>query len=220
MATRASTAALRRIGQNPCSESSAALRATRLANDEERERTSGQENTEGQEGREEARTVAREADVRVEHNERRIRFGCERRPGILPGIVLAALTLAAVPAAAKNHREDRFLVEHPIHRAEVENLQRWVSAGHADWCKDARLVAEAELSRMAPDDERNRFQLNEVRAVDSPNPGNRMTFEWASKDGRALYRVTVERFAWLLPFAKNTGLIVWVPTSIEMRSHE
>lgn len=181
----------------------------------------GQENTEGQEVGKEARTVAGEADVRVEHNRRRIRFGCERGLGILvAGIVLAALTLAAVPAAANDHREDRFFSERPIHRAEVENLQRWVLAGHADWSKDARLVAERELSRLAPDREGNRFQLNEVHAVDGSNLGNRMTFEWASLDGRALYRVTVERFAWLLPIAKNTGSIVWVPTSIEMRTHE
>ena len=75
-------------------------------------------------------------------------------------------------------------------------------------------MAEGELSRLAPDDEGHRFLLN------SSNLGNRMTFEWASLDSRALYRVTVERFAWLLPIAKNTGSIVWVPTSIEMRTHE
>ena len=70
--------------------------------------------------------------MRVEHNRRRNRFG-------VAGIALVALTLATVPAAANDNREDRFFSEHPIHRAEVENLQRWVSAGHADWCKDERL---------------------------------------------------------------------------------
>jgi hypothetical protein len=39
-------------------------------------------------------------------------------------------------------------------------------------------------------------------------------------DGRALYRVTVERFDWLLPFARNQESIVWVPTSTEIRIHE
>jgi len=47
-----------------------------------------------------------------------------------------------------------------------------------------------------------------------------VTFEWAPLDGRALYRVTVQRFDWLLPIAKNTESIVWVPTSIEISTHE
>jgi hypothetical protein len=102
----------------------------------------------------------------------------------------------------------------------VENLQRWVSSGHADWCKDARLVAAKELWRLAPEYSGDGFELNAISAEPIASGGNRVTFEWTPLDGRALYRVTVERFDWLLPIAKNSESIVWVPTSTEIRIHE
>jgi hypothetical protein len=102
----------------------------------------------------------------------------------------------------------------------VENLQRWASSGHADWCKDARLVAAEELWRMAAEYSGDGFELNAISAEPIANGGNRVTFEWAPMDGRALYRVTVERFDWLLPIAKDSESIVWVPTSTEIRIHE
>jgi hypothetical protein len=43
-----------------------------------------------------------------------------------------------------------------------------------------------------------------------------VTFEWATLDGRVRYHVTVERFDWLLPIAKNVESMVWVPTSTEI----
>jgi hypothetical protein len=116
--------------------------------------------------------------------------------------------------------EDRIVNERTIDRAEVENLQRWVSSGHADWCKDARLVAAEELWRLAPEYSGDGFELNASNAEPSANDGNRVTFEWAPMDGRALYRVTVERFDWLLPIARDTEAIVWVPTSTEIHIHE
>ena len=136
----------------------------------------------------------------------------------MTGILLAAMAMAPVAAAAgvgSARAEERVTNQRAIDRAEVENLQRWVSTGHADWCKDARLVAAEELKRVAAEYSDEGFELDAVEDQDL-NGGNRATFEWATVDGRVAYRVTVERFAWLLPIAKNVESMVWVPTSTEI----
>jgi hypothetical protein len=136
------------------------------------------------------------------------------------GMLAGAMAFAPLAAAGNVREEDRITNDRTINRAEVENLQRWVSTGHADWCKDARLVAAEELWRLAPEYSGDGFELNAISAKSIVNGSNRVTFEWAPLDGRALYRVTVERFDWLLPIAKDTEAIVWVPTSTEIRTHE
>lgn len=123
--------------------------------------------------------------------------------------------MAGVAAARGSRVEERVTSERAIDRAEVENLQRWVSAGHADWCKDARLVAAEELKRVAAEYSDEGFELDAVEDQDSSS-ANRVTFEWATVDGRVAYRVTVERFEWLLPIAKDVESMVWVPTSTEI----
>lgn len=128
--------------------------------------------------------------------------------------VFGAMTLAPFALAGKTREEGRVSHERVINRAKVENLQRWVSAGHADWCKDARVVAAEELWRLAPGYSGDGFELAAKAAGETA--GNRVTFEWAELDGRVLYRVTVERFDWLLPIAKNAESIVWVPISSEI----
>ena len=159
--------------------------------------------------------------MKVERNERRSGFGLKRFVGTaMTGMIVGALTLAPLAEANNTREEDRISGDRAVDRAKVESLQRWVSAGHADWCKDARLVAAEELWRLAPQYSGDGFEMSEVSRDAGSNGRNRVTFEWAPLDGRALYRVTVERFDWLLPIAKNSESMVWVPTSIEIRSHE
>ncbi|HMH80973.1 MAG TPA: hypothetical protein VK514_12160 [Candidatus Acidoferrum sp.] len=154
-------------------------------------------------------------------SEKKIRAGVMRAFGIgVVGMLAGAMTLVPPPAAGAAHEEGRITNDRNINRSEVENLQRWVSSGHADWCKDARLVAAEELWRLAAEYSGDGFELNAISAEPIANGGNRVTFEWAPMDGRALYRVTVERFDWLLPIAKDLESIVWVPTSTEIRIHE
>ena len=154
-------------------------------------------------------------------SEKKIRAGVMRAFGIgVVGMLAGAMTLVPLAAAGAVREEDRITNDRNINRSEVENLQRWVSSGHADWCKDARLVAAEELWRLAAEYSGDGFELNAISAEPIANGGNRVTFEWAPMDGRALYRVTVERFDWLLPIAKNSESIVWVPTSTEIRIHE
>jgi len=121
----------------------------------------------------------------------------------MAGALAGALTVAPIAGKTTTRRMERLSQERVIDRARVENLQRWVSAGHADWCKDARLVAAEELWRLAPDFSGDGFELHPLH--DDAGDG---------------YRVTVERFGWLLPIAKNAESIVWVPTSSEIRGHE
>ncbi len=162
-----------------------------------------------------------EANMRAGCDERNMRRGLKRAFGIgVVAMLAGAMTLARPAAAGGVREEDRITNDRTINRAEVENLQRWVSTGHADWCKDARLVAAEELWRLAPEYSGDGFELNAISAEPIANGSNRVTFEWAPLDGRALYRVTVERFDWLLPIAKDTEAIVWVPTSTEIRIHE
>lgn len=138
----------------------------------------------------------------------------------IAGLIWEAMTAGPAATAETTREEDRIVHERVINRAKVENLQRWVSAGHADWCRDARMVAAEELWRLAPDYSGSGFELNAVIADANANGGNRVMFEWVPLDGRTIYRVTLERFDWLLPIAGNTESIVWVPTSMEIRVHE
>ena len=90
-----------------------------------------------------------------------IRRGFKRVFGIgAVGMLAGAITLAPLAAAGGVREEDRITNERTINRAELENLQRWVSSGHADWCKDARLVAAEELWRLALE------EYDELRGID------------------------------------------------------
>jgi hypothetical protein len=159
--------------------------------------------------------------MRRKLSEKKIRAGVMRALGIgVVGMLAGAMTLVPLAAAGAVREEDRITNNRNINRSEVENLQRWVSSGHANWCKDARLVAAEELSRLAAEYSGEGFELNAISAEPIANGSNHVTFEWAPMDGRALYRVTVERFDWLLPIAKESESIVWVPTSTEIRIRE
>lgn len=159
--------------------------------------------------------------MRTKFSEKKIRAGVMKTFAIgVVGMLAGAMTLAPLAGAGNVREEDHITNERIINRREVENLQRWVSSGHADWCKDARLVAAEELWRLAAEYSGDGFELTAISAEPIANGGNRVTFEWAPMDGRALYRVTVERFDWLLSIAKNSESIVWVPTSTEIHIHE
>jgi|GEM_PF-1980705 len=129
-------------------------------------------------------------------------------------LVFAAIPVVApVAAAANSGNDDRLVSYRTMDKAEIENLQRWVAAGHEEWCKDPRLVAAEELKRIATNFDGDASELHEGVG----DGAKQMTFEWATLDGRVLYQVTVERFEWLLPIAKDADGIVWVPTVVEVQ---
>lgn len=199
MATRASTAALCRIGQD------------RHQNPAPRCAPSG--------WRKEELPEARSKELEDDMSMVRIKLHKILATGMV-GTLAGAMAVAPVAAAATRRASERISDIRVIDRARVENLQRWVSAGHADWCKDARLVAAEELWRLAPDFSGDEFELSVVSDDFDADGGTRRTFEWAAPDGRAVYRVTVERFEWLLPIAKNTQSMIWVPTGTGIHVNE
>jgi hypothetical protein len=134
-----------------------------------------------------------------------------------------AMWASPVAAAAKSGDETRVVSYRAVDRAEIENLQRWVAAGHEDWCKDARLVAAEELKRLAADFVDHATELTAVRIGESSgavNSAKKLAFQWTPLDGRATYCVTVERFEWLLPIAGDAEAVVWVPSATEIHIHE
>ncbi len=141
--------------------------------------------------------------------------------GIAIGLLTAALAVAArsAPVNKPGNEERPTELSASIDRARIETLQRWVSAGHEEWCKDARLVAMDELRRVAPMFAGEAADLEAVPMDQETASENRATFTWNSPDGRASYRVTVERFEWLLPIAGEEDAIVWVPTHVEAVSY-
>ena len=132
----------------------------------------------------------------------------------IAGALLAGVLAIGAPAAAAGER--RVDVRPELDRHKIENLQRWVSAGHEEWCKDARLVAMDELRRVAPAFAGNEADVEALPLDAEPSLENRAAFVWTSPDGKASYRVTVERFEWLLPIAGEADSIVWVPTHAEI----
>jgi hypothetical protein len=141
-------------------------------------------------------------------------------------VLSGAMALAPVTAAArtaKSGEENSTVNYHAVDRAKIENLQRWVAAGHEDWCKDPRLVAAEELKRITADFAGDATELNAAdlgEREESIAGAKKTAFEWTPLDGRATYRVTVERFEWLLPIAKDADTVVWVPTVTEIQIHE
>ena len=138
----------------------------------------------------------------------------------MAALLLGVLARAFVAAAAKSGEENHVANYHAVDRAEIENLQRWVAAGHEAWCKDPRLVAAEELRRIAAHFADGAAELKLGDLADGNGGAKKLAFEWTPTDGRATYRVTVERFDWLLPIAKDADAVMWVPTMTEIELHD
>lgn len=137
----------------------------------------------------------------------------------IAGAALAALLAVATPAAMAAGADRRVDMSREVDRVKVENLQRWVSAGHEEWCKDAQLVAMDELRRIAPAFAGEAGDLEALPLDTEAASAERVLFAWTSPDGRATYHITVERFSWLLSIAGDEDSIVWVPTHAEIVAH-
>jgi hypothetical protein len=148
-----------------------------------------------------------------------MRFASGILMGMLTGVaaVAAPWTFATGTVAAGTGKSADMSLS--VDRAKVETLQRWVNAGHEEWCKDARLVAMDEMKRAAPAFAGGAADLEALPLDTDSEDAGRVVFVWSSPDGRATYRITVERFDWLLPIAGEVNSIVWVPTHAEVLTH-
>ena len=140
----------------------------------------------------------------------------KKAKAIFAGLIITSgfcVPYAGARTAPKPRIESKSVeISRTVDRGRVETLQRWVMSGHDAWCLDARAVAEDEFSRLAPDFSVDQLRVEKAVLTAGDNGSSVQTFEWTPADGRANYRVTVERFNWLLPVAGVPEAIVWVPT--------
>jgi hypothetical protein len=139
---------------------------------------------------------------------------------ILPVILRITLSLilwtlgTSMSLMAAEPKEHRAVYNFPVDRAKIEALQRWVNSGHDDWCRDPQLVAVASLQRIHP--EPGNFELASVPIEVEPERKMTAVYTLHSLDGSTTYRITLRRFRWLLPLARSTHKIIWVPVQAEI----
>jgi hypothetical protein len=119
-----------------------------------------------------------------------------------------------LPITQTQPKEHRTVLNFPVDRARIQNLQRWVNAGHDSWCRDPQLVADATLRRISPD-------LAGYESVSLPlaletSQKTRIVYVFHSLDGRSTYRITLRRYRFLLANAGAIRQIIWIPESAEI----
>lgn len=123
----------------------------------------------------------------------------------------ATMNLTAAQAQPKEHR---VVQTFPVDRATVENLQRWVNAGHDTWCRDPKLVAAAALRRVSP--EFSDYELTSLPLEPERSHKTKAVYSFHSFDGHATYRITLRRCPYLLHTAGSLRQMIWVPESVEI----
>ena len=125
---------------------------------------------------------------------------------------LGAMTMTVAEAQTREHRVAKEL---PVDRARVENLQRWVDAGHDAWCRNPQLVAAVTLRRMAPEFANYDFELASLAAHDGRVSPAKAVYTFHSLDGHTKYRISLRRFAWQTKSAGSPESRVWIPVRSE-----
>lgn len=129
-------------------------------------------------------------------------------------LILWTLGAASMNLAAAEAKEHRAVYNFSVERAKVEDLQRWVNAGHDSWCRDPQLVAARSLRRILLDSED--FELASLPLEVESSQKSSAVYIFRSLDGNTTYRVTLRRYHWLLPFAGNLHKMIWVPEHAEI----
>jgi hypothetical protein len=129
-------------------------------------------------------------------------------------LLLWTLGAATMNLTAAQTTDDGTVQNLTVDRIKVENLQRWVNAGHDPWCRDPRLVATEALRRVSS-------QFSEIEPAALPLQLERShkttaVYTFHSVDGRATYRITLRRYRWLLPVAGSYQHMIWVPQRVEI----
>jgi hypothetical protein len=217
MSTQASTAALD-LERQRCSSASGADRATRLAVLQQQQTLEGQwKHLEirraPQASRKENTMNGKESVQKKTNSQSMYRVVCGRT---LLAVLAGSMMIVAPAIAAASPLPHKEVSIPRVDRRVIENLQRWVSGGHDTWCKDARLVASAEMQRIAPEFAGYEYDLVSLPLETKSQAAMRAEFTYTSLDGRKTYRITLQRYAWLLPLAGDARSIVWVPSRTEI----
>jgi hypothetical protein len=117
-------------------------------------------------------------------------------------------------AAQTPSKERRVVQNFPVDRARIENLQRWVNAGHDSWCRDSKLVAAAALRQVSP--QFSEFELTSLPLELEHSQKTKAIYTYHSLDGITTYRITLRRYQFLLPTAGSLHKMIWVPERAEI----
>jgi hypothetical protein len=104
--------------------------------------------------------------------------------------------------------------EQRVDRAAYEKLQLFVNDGHQPWRLDGPAVVREKLFEIEDGlKERDVFNvpLKSIRVTQT-----REVWEYVT-DHQLCYRITVQRFSWLLPLAKKWEWMVWAPTDVSCK---
>ena len=130
---------------------------------------------------------------------------------------LGVMTLSITEAQT---REQRVVQKIPVDRARVENLQRWVDAGHDAWCRDPQSVAAMALRRVAPEFSNYDFELASLTTGNEKVSPTQAVYTFHSIDGHSSYRITLRRFRWQTKTASSPDERIWIPVRSEKITRE
>ena len=131
-------------------------------------------------------------------------------------LLLLVLGVAPAPPTFARTKTHRLVKTYPVNRANAENLQRWVNAGHDTWCRDPKLVAAHTLEQFAPGLADSTYELASQPVVHKLSHDRTAIYTYHSLDGQTTYRFTLRRPRWLRPTAGSLNNTVWLPTRLEI----
>ncbi len=135
---------------------------------------------------------------------------------VILALVLLLLGVAPAPSTHAQTKPHRIVKTCPVNRANAENLQRWVNAGHDTWCRDPKLVAAHTLEQFAPGLTGSAYELASQPTVHKLSHGRTAIYTYHSLDGQTAYRITLRHPQWLRPTAGSLNKTVWLPTRLEI----
>ena len=142
------------------------------------------------------------------------RIGEETATHGLAVLILFGLLAAHLPCHAQAGHPKAKLRE-KIDRKQVEDLQRWVNEGHEPWRLDnPELLANQKLLELKGKvKEIGSYKVPPRQIVDKKNLA---VFLYDSVLDEKTYRVTLEKFQWLLPLAKRWEWTIWYVTAVDV----
>jgi hypothetical protein len=135
-------------------------------------------------------------------------------------LAMWTLGVMTMTIAEAQTREQRVVQMIPVDRARVENLQRWVNAGHDTWCRNSQLVAAVTLRRVAPEFSNYDFELASLTTGNEKVSPSQAIYTFHSIDGHSSYRIMLRRFRWQSKSATSSDDRIWVPVRSEKITRE
>jgi hypothetical protein len=194
-------------------------------------RTERRSETRKQESNERAREFGQQAQIAVRREDVMNGNGANgvvsKLRVILPVILritfcLAMWTMGAMTMtiAQAQTREHRVVQQIPVDRARVENLQRWVDAGHDTWCRNPQFVAAMTILQIAPEFSNYDSELASLTSGNKKVSSNQAIYTFHPIDGQTSYRITLRRFRWQGKAAASRDERIWVPVRSEKITHD